>query len=111
MRLIDADALIEAMERRYEEIKFASTNNLGEGFYQVDTLIKQQPTVEAIPKSKLDEIVERLEELKNDFENKNFDKKHCQKMIYLKTCLGRNCFECVLNGAIEIVKGVINERD
>jgi hypothetical protein len=77
----------------------------------IKAFIENAPTVEAIPKAKLDEIVEKLEELKNDFENKNFDKKHCQKMIYLKTCLGRNCFECVLNGAIKIVKGVINERD
>lgn len=44
MRLIDADALIEAMDKRYNEKKDIVPNNLAEGFMQMEKLIKEQPT-------------------------------------------------------------------
>ena len=50
MRLIDADALIEAMDKRYNEKKDIVPNNLAEGFMQMEKLIKEQPTAYDIEK-------------------------------------------------------------
>ena len=47
---------------KYKEKKDFVQDNLAEGFLQMEKLIKEQPTVEAIPKEKVQEIVERLEE-------------------------------------------------
>lgn len=43
-RLIDADALLDAMDKRYNEKKDIVPNNLAEGFMQMEKLIKEQPT-------------------------------------------------------------------
>lgn len=57
MRLIDADALLQAMDKRYNEKKDIVPNNLAEGFMQMEKLIKEQPTAYDVEK-----IVEQLEE-------------------------------------------------
>lgn len=43
-RLIDADALLQAMDKRYKKKKDIVPNNLAEGFMQMEKLIKEQPT-------------------------------------------------------------------
>lgn len=57
MRLIDADALLQAMDKRYNEKKDIVPNNLAEGFMQMEKLIKEQPTAYDVEK-----VVEQLEE-------------------------------------------------
>lgn len=56
MRLIDADILLGAMDERYKEKKDIVPDNLAEGFFQMEKLIKEQPT--AYDK---DKVVEELE--------------------------------------------------
>lgn len=43
MRLIDADALLNAMDKRYKEKEGVVLDNLAEGFMQMEKLIKEQP--------------------------------------------------------------------
>lgn len=60
----------------------------------------------------MQEIVERLEEFKTDFIGERFYEKHCEKIVDEQACVGRNCFDCSLSKAIEIVKevGGMNEE-
>lgn len=102
--LISRSALIERIKSRKRA--FWDCESIDDEYGEILYIVNKQPTVESIPKEKLQEIVERLEEIKNDFENGRYDKKHCEKIIYQHMCVGRNCFECVLSGAIEIVKEV-----
>lgn len=44
MRLIDADALIKGMGKRYNEKAGIVPDNLAEGFLQMEKLINDQPT-------------------------------------------------------------------
>ena len=62
--LISRSALLQVMDKRYKEKKDFVQDNLAEGFLQMEKLIKEQPTVEAIPKEKVQEIMEKLEERK-----------------------------------------------
>lgn len=50
MRLIDADALLNAMDKRYKEKEESVPDNLAEGFMQMEKLIKEQPTAYDVEK-------------------------------------------------------------
>ena len=60
MRLIDADVLRGLMDKRYIEAKIRVPDNLAEGFVQVEKLINEQPTVDAVP-------VEEIKNLENPY--------------------------------------------
>lgn len=61
----------------------------------IKAFIENQPTVEAIPKSKLDEIVEQLKGSK----------------IVVSSIVNVSSYNLAIRRAINIVKGVMNERD
>ena len=91
MRLIDRERLIDEITEC-------------DGNYRMVELIKiirNQPTIEAIPKEKLDEIVGQLEEQAEEC------KKYWNEFDDEDSFGGMNAY-C---DAIEIVKGVMNERD
>ena len=50
MRLIDADALLNAIDKRYQEKEGVVPDNLAEGFMQMEKLIKEQPTAYDVEK-------------------------------------------------------------
>ena len=64
-RLIDADKLIEIMDDRYKEKVNKVPDNLAEGFMQMEKLIKEQPTAYDV-----DKVVEELEELRDEAQEK-----------------------------------------
>ena len=86
MRLINADELLNCMDERFKEKKGIVNDTLAEGFYQVDTLIKQQPTVETIPKEKLDKIFDILEKEKTDRYNEWLESSHYQDLGKYREC-------------------------
>lgn len=67
--LISRSALIKAMEKKYDVAKEKAFYNVGlsEGFIVCEELIKEQPTVDAISKEKVQEIVKRLEEYQRNY--------------------------------------------
>ena len=113
MRLIDANRLVENIKAysKIEGTKLSKTDGK-----IIDCIISHietlEPTVETIPKVKLQEIVDRLEEFKTDFIGERFYEKHCGKILGEQACVGRNCFYCSLSKTIEIVKevGRMNEN-
>ena len=60
-RLIDADILLGAMDEKYKEKKDIVPDNLAEGFFQMEKLIKEQPTVYDVEK-----VVAELEKQKSN---------------------------------------------
>lgn len=64
--LISRSALLKKMDEFYDKLveKCQNTPNHAEAFCMIDTLIVEQSTVESIPKEKLQEICERLEDEK-----------------------------------------------
>ena len=60
-RLIDADALVKAMDKRYKEKSGIVQDNLAEGFMQMEKLIKEQPTAYDVEK-----VVAELEKHDDD---------------------------------------------
>lgn len=93
--LISRSVLLDIVENKYRDI-VAGAYPFNIVAYELSEIIKEQPTVEAIPKEKLDEIVERLEEIKQPIPND----------------WGENVGSTIdSDRAIEIVKGVMNERD
>ena len=61
MRLIDADILLGATDERYKEKKDIVPDNLAEGFFQMEKLIKEQPAA-----YDLDKVVAELEEFMDE---------------------------------------------
>lgn len=100
-RLIDADALIEAMDKRYNEKKDIVPNNLAEGFMQMEKLIKEQPTAYDVEK-----VVAELEEAKEKIAKEDY----CRTKHYVENdCEHKDCFKCCAEHIIDIVrKGGVN---
>lgn len=93
MKLIDADALLNAMDKRYKEKEGVVLDNLAEGFMQMEKLIKEQPIAYD---------VEKVEK-----ENKAL-KNSCRIITS-----GQMCFFCSIeceNRTTEF-RGNANERD
>ena len=66
-RYIDADALIEAMDKRYKEKKDIVPNNLAEGFVQMERLIREQPTA-----FNMDAVAADIEDFREEAEQFGF---------------------------------------
>lgn len=92
MRLIDADKLIECMSSRYNEKKDIVSDNLAEGFMQIEKLIKEQPTAYDV-----DKVVEELNKIKK------YNLNLADMMIDIQENGTNRHFIC-LEDAIEIVK-------
>lgn len=67
------------------------------------------PSVDAVPKEKLDEIVERLEEEAKNKRNKAYMIPNAEVSLFAQYLLGMA--SSLEDEAIEIVKGVMDERD
>ena len=68
--LISREALLNAMDKRYQYVRKRVPDKLSQGFVQMEKLIKKQPTIEVVPvdrNSIIDEFarkaIERLEEM------------------------------------------------
>lgn len=61
MRLIDSDALIDRFKPE-EKYKYFRTDLSG-----IKILLEEAPTVEAIPKAKIDKAIERMEKAKEGY--------------------------------------------
>lgn len=100
--LISRSALMKYL--RDYKWEFALRSDFSKAIEMVDA----QPTVESIPKEKVLEIVERLEEIQRD--------EYSARAEYVQGMSGISVAHCdgaiyVLSKVIEIVKGVMNERD
>lgn len=100
MRLIDADALKSC---------YTGSNGLDDkaSYESIRKMIDVQPTAYDVEK-----VVNELEKHKADFKKdvNSCDKRdiaeHCRKVREKRgNCIGLDCFECVFDMAIEIVKG------
>ena len=102
--LIDRKSLIEALRKDIQEYKDTDGQSIpfktGMIYRQIEAIkiIEEQPTI----KLSIKNIVERLEEIKNIFEEDRYVEEYCKEKR--ETCRSTNCFACILNQAIEIVK-------
>ncbi|MBQ4523565.1 MAG: hypothetical protein IJA10_11540 [Lachnospiraceae bacterium] len=99
--LISRSALIEALDKRYNEKKEIVPDNLAEGFMQVEKLIKEQPTAYDVKK-----VVAELEQQAEQYRRRGFE--HEQKgyskiadKYYGKQCSYLHAIEIVRNGGKE----------
>lgn len=88
MRLIDVDALIDAMDKRYKEKSGIVPDNLAEGFLQMEKLIGEQPTAYDVEK-----VVAELE-------SEKFDLEDCRYDVDLNTTIDM-AIEIVRNGGVQ----------
>ena len=93
MRLIDADALIEAMKKTESEHEKAMTCP---SWWSAFNVISEQPTAYSV-----DKVIDELEEMKGSA----CDGKSCSECEYTSYCLeGEQSEKVAIDKAIEIVK-------
>ena len=96
--LISRSPLLQAMDKRYKEKKDIVSNNLAEGFAQMEKLIKEQPTAYNV-----DKVVEELEDKAKDRRNRAYMIPNAEVSLFAQYLLGMSVG--LENEAIEIVKG------